>query len=162
MLIQLAPRSIEDFRPALPVFSNGHNDINFALTDLPETDPNESDESAAARIALKYDAMERYADRIVRGKTPSLIISGPPGMGKSWTLEHALKNSSRRKHDGITPIVSEIIQTDAAGNELFNDDETPIYKEGDASEYYDRIAVPNKGPSYRKEKARMRTAVIWI
>jgi len=83
MLIELAQRSLEDFRPAVPVFSNGHHDINFAVSDLPETDPDETDEQAAARIALKYDAMERYATRIVDGKTPSLIISGPPGMGKS-------------------------------------------------------------------------------
>jgi len=57
-----------------------------------------------------------------------------------------LKNSKRRKHDGVTPIVSEIIQTDAEGNELFNEDETPIYKEGDASDYYDRIAGTCSAP----------------
>lgn len=144
--LSLSPRTAEDFNPLVPVFSNGHHGMNFAVTDLPETDDSETHEEAAARIALKYDAMERYADRIVAGKTPSLIISGPPGMGKSWTLEHSLKHSNRRKHDGVTPIVSEIIQTDAAGNEMFHEDETPIYKEGDASEYYDRIAGTCSAP----------------
>lgn len=146
MLIQLAPRTLEDFRPVVPVHSNGYEDRMFAASNLPETDPNESDEQAAARIALKYEAMERYAVRTVQGKSKSLIVSGPPGMSKSWTVEHALKNSPRRKHDGITPIVSEIIQTNEDGEEMYNDDETPVYKEGDATEYYDRMAGACSAP----------------
>lgn len=159
--LSLVSRSVEDFRPAFPVFMTGQ-DINFAVSDLPETDPNESDEQAAARIALKYDAMERYAVRTVGGKTPSLIISGPPGMSKSWTVEHALKVSPRRKHDGVTPIISEIIQTDSEGNELFHEDETPIYKEGDASEYYDRIAGTCSAPGLYHSCWNMRNGGLVI
>lgn len=162
--LSLVPRSAEDFRPAF-VHGNGAghtSGIMFAGTDLPETDPTESDEHAAERIALKYDAMERYTRRIVNGKLPSLIISGPPGMSKSWTMEHVLKESPRRKHDGVTPIVSEIIQTDDDGNEIFNEDETPVYKEGDASQYYDRISGTCSAPGLYHSLWNMRNGGLVI
>lgn len=45
----------------------------------------ESLEDAKKRISLRYDAMERMCRRLVRGGMPSLIVSGPPGLGKSHT-----------------------------------------------------------------------------
>lgn len=146
--LSVIERAAEYFKPAPPTRLNGNgSDINFFSTDLPETDPNESDEQAAARIALKYEAMERYSERIVAGGTPSLIISGPPGMGKSWTFENALKHSKRRKHDGVTPIVSEITKKDPdTGEDLLDENEVPIYEEGDASDYYDKISGTCSGP----------------
>ncbi len=61
--------------------------------DLPDADPLESDEDAAKRIALRYDAMERMMARVVAKKVPSLIVSGPPGLGKSYTIEQALERA---------------------------------------------------------------------
>jgi hypothetical protein len=162
--IILVPRLPEDFAITPAPFNTNKFNGNgmFITTDLPETDPTESDENAAARIALKYDAMERYTKRIVGGKLPSLIISGPPGMSKSWTMEQALKESSRRKHDGVTPIVSEIIQTDEDGNEMYNEDETPVYKEGDASQYYDRISGTCSAPGLYHSLWNMRNGGLVI
>lgn len=62
----------------------------FGAAALPETDPTETLEDAKSRIAVRYDAMERMTRRLVDGKVPSLIISGPPGLGKSFTVRQAL------------------------------------------------------------------------
>ena len=62
----------------------------FGVAALPETDPTETLEEAKSRIAVRYDAMERMTRRLVAGKVPSLIISGPPGLGKSFTVRAAL------------------------------------------------------------------------
>lgn len=64
--------------------------VAFGAAALPETDPTESLEEAKSRIAIRYDAMERMTRRLVAGKVPSLIISGPPGLGKSFTVRQAL------------------------------------------------------------------------
>jgi hypothetical protein len=39
---------------------------------------------------VRYSALERMADRLVVGEIPSLIVSGPPGLGKSYTLKGAI------------------------------------------------------------------------
>lgn len=76
-----------------------------AFHSLPaDYDENESLEEATRRIAVKYAALERNSGLIVAGKLPSLIASGPPGLGKSFTMERALKQSERQRHDGLTPV----------------------------------------------------------
>lgn len=52
--------------------------------------PEETIDEAKARISVRYKAMERMADRITGGGIPSLVISGPPGMGKSNEIKVAL------------------------------------------------------------------------
>ncbi len=57
---------------------------------LPDHDPNESLEDASKRIAVRYDALERMTARIVAKRVPSLVVSGPPGLGKSFTIKAEL------------------------------------------------------------------------
>lgn len=66
---------------------------------LPEPDPEETIEEATERIKLRYGAMERMVPKIIAGKMPSLIVSGPPGMQKSWTVDSELKKSEREIFD---------------------------------------------------------------
>jgi hypothetical protein len=55
-----------------------------------EGDDKETLEEAERRIAVRYSALERMADRLVLGEIPSLIVSGPPGLGKSYTMRRAI------------------------------------------------------------------------
>lgn len=84
----------------------------FGAAALPESDPAETLEEAKQRIAVRYDAMERMTRRLVAGKVPSLIISGPPGLGKSHTVRQAL---AERFPDGPET-------TDEEGNETLHHD----------------------------------------
>lgn len=59
---------------------------------IPELElPTETYEQRSARIRKRYATLQRMANRIVEGKLPALIVSGPPGLGKSYTVEQALK-----------------------------------------------------------------------
>ena len=94
----------EDGEPLPQVFIRPT--VAFGAAALPEADNSETLEEARNRIGSKYDAMERMTRRLVAGKVPSLIISGPPGLGKSHTVRQAL---AERFPDGPekTPDLSE-------------------------------------------------------
>lgn len=65
---------------------------SLAFDALPAGDETEETlEDAQKRISLRYSAMERMCRRIVRGGMPSLIVSGPPGLGKSHTALLAIE-----------------------------------------------------------------------
>lgn len=59
--------------------------------DAPSAIPDETLEQAKERIGVRYRALERMSKRIAAGGYPSLIISGPPGLGKSYTITQALE-----------------------------------------------------------------------
>jgi len=60
-----------------------------------EHDPDETLEAAKERISSRYDSFSRMSMRAVNGDIPSLIVSGPPGLGKSHTVSEALKTVNR-------------------------------------------------------------------
>ena len=62
---------------------------------MPDDEPEETLEQAEARIMVRYAAMERNSKRMIKGTVPSLIVSGPPGLGKSHTFRRDLKASGR-------------------------------------------------------------------
>ncbi len=62
------------------------------LAYLPEPElPVETYEARDIRIRQRYATLERMAHRVAKGHLPSLIVSGPPGLGKSYTVEKVLK-----------------------------------------------------------------------
>ena len=65
----------------------------------------ESEEERLARITRQYATLGRMADRIISGQLPALIVSGPPGLGKTYTIETALA-ISEKEHDIIRGSVS--------------------------------------------------------
>jgi hypothetical protein len=60
-----------------------------ALEDDPEDD--ETDEERDARIASRFAALARLADRAAKQQVKGLVVSGPPGLGKSHSVETALE-----------------------------------------------------------------------
>lgn len=65
---------------------------SLAFEALPAGDETEETlEDAQKRIDLRYKAMARMCRRLVRGGMPSLIVSGPPGLGKSFTALEAIE-----------------------------------------------------------------------
>ena len=49
------------------------------------------------RIERQYVTLERMADRIIAGALPALIVSGPPGLGKTYTVEQRLARSGKAR-----------------------------------------------------------------
>lgn len=63
--------------------------------ELPVDNLAESVEEVERRIQVRFDALARNTKQLVNGDIPSLIVSGPPGIGKSYELRKQIKNSSR-------------------------------------------------------------------
>lgn len=53
---------------------------------------NESDQQISERLNERFDILDILAQSCIVGDSRSLIVSGPPGLGKSYTIEKALKD----------------------------------------------------------------------
>ena len=70
--------------------------------EFPDDDPGfpqepvdkESPAERSERISRQYQTLERMAKRIIAGQLPSLIVSGPPGLGKTYTVENELERAN--------------------------------------------------------------------
>lgn len=65
----------------------------------------ETDDEIRERINIRFNALRRMSRKAVAGDMPSLIVSGPPGMGKSWTVLEEIKASGRKRHDGLEDVM---------------------------------------------------------
>lgn len=52
----------------------------------------ETDEQVAERIKVRFSVLETLVADVVQGNVQGLIVSGPPGLGKSYTVEQKIKN----------------------------------------------------------------------
>jgi hypothetical protein len=62
---------------------------SVAATVIPETD-----EAAMDRIASRFEILDEMAAACIRGDVRAMIVSGPPGVGKSFGVEAQLEKAS--------------------------------------------------------------------
>lgn len=62
-------------------------------TDVAIEIPEEDEDTRSERIRRRFNTLERMAQRVTRAELPALIVSGPPGLGKSYTVEQVLKET---------------------------------------------------------------------
>ena len=62
-------------------------------TDTPATGE-ETDEQAIDRIAARFEILDEMAEAVSTSKVRAMIVSGPPGIGKSFGVERALEKRS--------------------------------------------------------------------
>lgn len=55
-----------------------------------EPEVQESDDAIAARIGERFEILEIMTEACIVGNAKALIVSGPPGLGKSYTVERVL------------------------------------------------------------------------
>lgn len=99
-----------------------------ALPDVKEDDP-ETLEEAKARINVRYKALGRMARRLVHGQLPSLIVSGPPGLGKSHTIGEAIEEMG----DALEQLVLGVDHASYQGDD-FTDESDDTDEEVEAAE----------------------------
>ena len=76
----------------------------------------ESDEQAIERIAARFSILDEMADAVATSKVRAMIVSGPPGIGKSFGVEKALEKQnmfndiagSKRKFEMVKGAMSAI------------------------------------------------------
>ena len=79
--------------------SGGLSPSNFTFgsnlaAELPEESV-ETYQERDQRIRNRYATLDRMAKRVVSGHLPSLIVSGPPGLGKSFSVEQTLQKERK-------------------------------------------------------------------
>jgi hypothetical protein len=57
---------------------------------VPAPVSNETDAQIEARLAERFEILESLTDAAVKGHARALVVSGPAGLGKSFTVEKAL------------------------------------------------------------------------
>lgn len=55
------------------------------------SESNETDEQIDVKLKARFAILEELTDSVLDGDTKAVIISGPPGLGKSYTVESKLK-----------------------------------------------------------------------
>ena len=82
----------------------------------PAQTPTESDEQAIDRIAARFSILDEMAEAVSTSKVRAMIVSGPPGIGKSFGVERALEKQnmfqdiagSKRKFEVVKGAMSAI------------------------------------------------------
>lgn len=156
MEIILAPPSIVSptLPRIIPVNGNGnYSEPSSAYSLLPEEDiiNGETYEEAKARLMVKYEAMSRLGHQAIQSLIPSLIVSGPPGVSKTYTMEAGIKASGRKRHDGITPV--ELLN---GGYKEGDEPEADYEGNPDASGWYDHISGGCRAPGLYHSLWNMR------
>ena len=60
----------------------------------PKEKEEETDEQAIERIAARFGILDEMADAVATSKVRAMIVSGPPGIGKSYGVEKALEKQN--------------------------------------------------------------------
>ncbi len=84
--------SIRVVVPTLASVEPIEDEANVEVTVSPEAKPEkkETDEEAIVRIRERFDILDQMTDAVANGVVRGLIVSGPPGVGKSYGVETIL------------------------------------------------------------------------
>ena len=71
-------------------------DSNILPINIPQYDikSSETDEQIHNRIAERFEVLAELTEAVVFGDARALIVSGPPGLGKTHTIEKIVSNNS--------------------------------------------------------------------
>lgn len=119
-------------RLANPDFVNKltHTDFTAPVVD-------ETDDQINERIATRFDILEKLTHATISGDSRALIISGPAGLGKSFSVERILKHydPDEKSHSFIkgyvkaTGLYKQLYEHREAGQVLVFDDADSIFKD---------------------------------
>ena len=84
--IKIKVNSISDFE-----FIEGEPALE-SVTPVVKVD--ETDEEAMDRIATRFEILDEMASACIRGDVRAMIVSGPPGVGKSFGVERQLEKAA--------------------------------------------------------------------
>lgn len=95
----------------------------------------ETDEEVEAKLADRFEVLESMTQLAIDGEVRSLVVSGPAGLGKSWTVEKALEtwDPSEQDHTVIrgyvrpTGLFKLLYQHRARGQVVVFDDADSIF-----------------------------------
>ena len=75
-------------------FQIQRDELKTDSTDAPVNTGEETAEQAIDRIAARFEILDEMAEAVSTSKVRAMIVSGPPGIGKSYGVERALEKRS--------------------------------------------------------------------
>jgi predicted AAA+ superfamily ATPase len=87
------PVNIDEVRIKVSDFT----DVEYLDGDAPVAQPvtvAETDQEAMNRIATRFEILDEMAEACIKGDIRAMIVSGPPGVGKSFGVEQQLEKAS--------------------------------------------------------------------
>jgi hypothetical protein len=70
----------------------------------------ETDEDAIARIRERFEVLQEMAEAAVTGKIRAMIVSGPPGVGKSYGIEQEVEKANLFDELASRPRRAEVVK----------------------------------------------------
>lgn len=100
-----------------------------------EDDPNETDDQIDRKLAERFQILSQLTDACIKGHARSLIVSGPAGLGKSFTVEQKLEqwDADSIKHTIVkgyvrsTGLIKTLYRYREKGNVIVFDDADTIF-----------------------------------
>jgi hypothetical protein len=74
--------------------SSAATDEGYAATQLVATLPQETDEEIITRLRERFEVLNEMASAATHGDVRALIVSGPPGVGKSYGVEQQINRAN--------------------------------------------------------------------
>lgn len=108
-IVKIKVESVDDLvfsdaQAALPAGANVGSVPNAALA------KNETDEQAMDRIASRFQILDEMTAATIAGTVRAVIVSGPPGVGKSYGVEQQLEKASLFDRIGDRKIRYEVVK----------------------------------------------------
>jgi hypothetical protein len=72
----------------------GGESVTAQATAKPQAKPQETDEEAIARIRERFDILDQMTKATTTGDIRAMIVSGPPGVGKSFGVEKIIDKAT--------------------------------------------------------------------
>lgn len=81
--------SARDAAEAVKFYANNNRQLRYQH--LPDYDPNESDQQIEDKLTERFVILDQMAIESAQGRCRGLIVSGPGGVGKTYTIDERLK-----------------------------------------------------------------------
>lgn len=112
--------------------------LNTILNNPLEMYTNETDEEIAEKLSDRFEILDVMTNSAIDGDVKALIVSGPAGLGKSFTVENALSKMNEDKYTIIRGMVNKtglfktLYQYRRPGNVIVFDDADRIFFDDDS------------------------------
>lgn len=83
------PKVVKDYVGNVQALRN--STAEFVQPVIEQVKPEETDEEISTRIRARFDVFDTLTEDVISGDVRGLIVSGAPGMGKSFPVEEKLK-----------------------------------------------------------------------
>lgn len=111
--IQLDNANAYEFVNDTSMTEDSANDTDVVVRLVKPSKPEETDEQIIARIRERFEILDDMTKAAIAGDIRAMIVSGAPGVGKSYNVEREIEKSTMFDHIAGRKIRSEVVKGSA-------------------------------------------------